>query len=463
MSYPAYPDYAAARWPEVGQIPTGWEARRLKFAATCNDEALPETTDPDFEMAYVDISSVSLVNGITNVENQTFEKAPSRARRMVRHGDTIISTVRTYLKAIAPVESPPENMIVSTGFAVIRPLEVIDSGFLGYALQSTAFIDAVVAHSTGVGYPAINPTTLVGLPGSYPEDKKEQQHIAAFLDWKTGQIDALIAKKQALMDKLKEKRLAVITQTVTKGLNPTAPLRDSGVTWLGLVPEQWEIKPVKFLTRIVRGQFSHRPRNDPAFYNGEYPFIQTGDIARAGKYVTTYSQTLNERGLSVSRQFPSGTLVMTIAANIGDMAIIQFPACFPDSIVGFIPEPDIDLNFLYYMFVAMKQRLMMTAVLNTQLNLNIDRIASIEAIAPPAKEQKAIVEYLDKTEARIQLLMAKAESAIAHLTEYRTALITAATTGQIDVRQVIIPASTRQLLEEYLSVQRPDDMMMSLP
>ena len=154
---------------------------------------------------------------------------------------------------------------------------------------------------------------------------------------------------------------------------------------------------------------------------------------------------------------------MTIAANIGDMAIIQFPACFPDSIVGFIPEPDIDLNFLYYMFVAMKQRLMMTAVLNTQLNLNIDRIASIEAIAPPAKEQKAIVEYLDKTEARIQLLMAKAESAIAHLTEYRTALITAATTGQIDVRQVIIPASTRQLLEEYLSVQRPDDMMMSLP
>ena len=291
---------------------------------------------------------------------------------------------------------------------------------------------------------------------------EEQRHIAAFLDWKTGQIDALIAKKQALMDKLKEKRLAVITQAVTKGLNPAAPLRDSGIAWLGAVPEHWQVKPVKFLTRIVRGQFSHRPRNDPAFYDGEYPFIQTGDIARAGKYVATYSQTLNERGLSVSRQFPSGTLVMTIAANIGDMAIIQFPACFPDSIVGFIPEPDIDLNFLYYMFVAMKQRLMMTAVLNTQLNLNIDRIASIEAIAPPAKEQKAIVEYLDKTEARIQLLMAKAESAIAHLTEYRTALITAATTGQIDVRQVIIPASTRQRLNKDLSVQRPDDMMTSL-
>ena len=163
----------------------GWEVRRLKFAATCNDEALSETTDPDYEMAYVDISSVNLVEGITTIETLPFEQAPSRARRIVRHGDTIISTVRTYLKAIAAIEEPPANMIVSTGFAVVRPLEFIDSGFLGYALQGTGFIDAVVANSTGVSYPAINPTTLVCLPFGYPEDKKEQQQIAAFLDWKT--------------------------------------------------------------------------------------------------------------------------------------------------------------------------------------------------------------------------------------------------------------------------------------
>lgn len=131
---------------------------------------------------------------------------------------------------------------------------------------------------------------------------------------------------------------------------------------------------------------------------------------------------------------------MTIAANIGDMAIIDFAACFPDSIVGFIPEEKIDLDFLYFMFIAMKQRLMMTAVLNTQLNLNIDRIASIETVAPPHDEQIRIVELLDAEVKRSDMLMEKAEEAITRLTEYRSALITAATTGKIDVRNVAIPA-----------------------
>jgi type I restriction enzyme S subunit len=106
----------------------------------------------------------------------------------------------------------------------------------------------------------------------------------------------------------------------------------------------------------------------------------------------------------------------------------------PDSIVGFIPEGDVDLNFLYFMFIAMKQRLMMTAVLNTQLNLNIDRIASIETVAPPHDEQVRIVQLLDEEVKRSNLLMEKAESAITRLTEYRSALITATTTGKIDVR-----------------------------
>lgn len=288
-------------------------------------------------------------------------------------------------------------------------------------------------YSQSAAQPGLSVEVIGRLKLPYPPIE-EQQQIAAFLDRKTSQIDALIAKKQELLQKLKEKRLAVITQAVTKGLNPDAPMRDSGIAWLGEVPKHWEVKPVKFLTRIVRGQFSHRPRNDPAFYDGDYPFVQTGDIARAGKFVTSYSQTLNERGLSVSRQFPPGTLVMTIAANIGDMAIIDFAACFPDSIVGFIPEENVDLDFLYFMFIAMRQRLMMTAVLNTQLNLNIDRIASIETVAPPHSEQIHIVQLLDGEVKRSALLMEKAESVIARLTEYRSALITAATTGKIDVR-----------------------------
>ncbi len=188
---------------EVNSNLINWETRRLKFVVTCNDETLSEATDPEFEMEYVDISSVNLVNGVAATEAMTFDKAPSRARRVVQDGDTIVSTVRTYLKAIAPIQSPPANMVVSTGFAVIRPRDEIDASFLGYALQNTAFIESVVANSTGVSYPAINPSLLVSLPIAYPKAHAAQKQIAAFLDWKTSKIDALIAKKQELLQKLK--------------------------------------------------------------------------------------------------------------------------------------------------------------------------------------------------------------------------------------------------------------------
>ena len=269
----------------------------MKFAASCNDEALPETTDPDYEIAYVDISSVDLINGITATEVLNFEEAPSRARRIVRDGDTIVSTVRTYLKAIASIVSPPENMIVSTGFAVIRPSGFIDSRFLGYALQNSAFVEEVVARSTGVSYPAINPSTLICLSVAYPKSKTDQQHIAAFLDWKTGQIDALIAKKQALIEKLKEKRLAVITQAVTKGLDPSAPFQDSGISWLGKVPSHWLLNmKLGFLAASERNSFVNGPFGSDLLttelVNEGVPVIYSGDVKaikfqrKSNKYVT---------------------------------------------------------------------------------------------------------------------------------------------------------------------------------
>src|SRR5690606_18242194 len=269
----------------------------------------------------------------------------------------------------------------------------------------------------------------------------EQEQISAFLDYKTAQIDRLIEKKQELIEKLQEQRIATITQAVTKGLDYSVPMKDSGEAWLGEVPAQWGVKPVKYLTKILRGKFTHRPRNDPAFYDGDYPFIQTGDIATSGKYLTEYSQTLNEKGLSVSKEFPAGTLIMTIAANIGDMAILDFDACFPDSIVGFTPEIGIDLNFLFYMFVAMEIMVVSTAVLYIQLNLNIYIISAISTVHPHFEAQKQIARFLDVATSRIDNVSSKIAEAIFSLKQYRTALITAAVTGQIDVRDWQAPAA----------------------
>ena len=158
-----------------------------------NDETLKETTYPDYELLYIDISSVDSISGIQKKEPMLFENAPSRARRIVQHGDVIVSTVRTYLRAIAPINNSEINLIVSTGFAVIRPKDVFDSRFAAYALRAPYFVEEVVANSVGVSYPAINASEMVAFFIVVPP-LSEQATIANYLDNKTKQINILIEK-----------------------------------------------------------------------------------------------------------------------------------------------------------------------------------------------------------------------------------------------------------------------------
>jgi type I restriction enzyme S subunit len=187
----------------VVDIPEHWEIRRLKYVASINDEALPETTDPDYEFVYVDIGSVDAAKGIVATETCRFEDAPSRARRIVRDGDTIVSTVRTYLRAIAPIRDADDNLVVSTGFAVVRPRK-LDPGYLSYALRSPFFVETVVSRSTGVSYPAINAPEVGNIGVTLPS-LDEQRAIAAFLDRETERIDTLIEKKRRQIELLQEK------------------------------------------------------------------------------------------------------------------------------------------------------------------------------------------------------------------------------------------------------------------
>ncbi|MFY9268238.1 MAG: restriction endonuclease subunit S [Candidatus Manganitrophaceae bacterium] len=197
----------------LDNIPEHWEVKRLKYAATINDEALPETTEPSFEFMYVDISSVDPIDGIVAQEQLEFENAPSRARRIVSEGDTIVSTVRTYLRAISPIRSLHGNVIVSTGFAVVRPRS-IEANFLSYALRETRFVETVVARSVGVSYPAVNVSDLSAIPIPIPPTA-EQRAISDYLDHETTKIDRMIEKVETAIEKLQEYRAALITAAVT--------------------------------------------------------------------------------------------------------------------------------------------------------------------------------------------------------------------------------------------------------
>lgn len=199
----------------IGEIPEHWEVKRLKNVCSTNNASLSDKTSKDFEFDYVDIGSVSFELGIHKTEKYTFQNAPSRARKIARLGDIIVSTVRTYLRAIDIINSEEkEKYIYSTGFAILSPSKNILSEFMIYICRSEYFTNQVSIHSTGINYPSINDTALKMINIVMPP-LPEQQSIATYLDQKCSEIDALISIKQQKIEKLKDYKKSLIFECVT--------------------------------------------------------------------------------------------------------------------------------------------------------------------------------------------------------------------------------------------------------
>ena len=440
MSFARYPTYKDSGVEWLGKVPAHWKTAPLKSVSTHNDEVLDERTAPDAEIVYVDISSVDAVNGIKTKEGMLFSAAPSRARRRVKHGDVIVSTVRTYLKAIAKISDPEENLIVSTGFAVIRPRGELMPDFLGHLVAAGFFVEQVIAHSTGVSYPAINASELVAILVPVPPFS-EQTQIAAFLDRETAKIDGLVAEQRRLMALLKEKRQAVISHAVTRGLNPDAPTKPSGIEWLGDVPAHWEARTIaKASTKITNGFVG--PTRDILVDAGT-PYIQATHIKNGRVNFDNRYFVRPEWSVAHAKSILStgDVLIVQTGAGTGDVGLVSVNEVGYNCHALIIVAPDKSLlhgTFLSAVLQSTYGQEKLTSIETGAMHphLNCGEIKFVEIPLPPLDEQSDIVAYINRTAGQFDTLTAEAQRAIALLQERRTALISAAVTGQIDVRAI---------------------------
>ena len=199
----------------LGEVPEHWEVKPLKRWVRLNARTLGQKTSPDFEFRYVDIGSVQTGRLVKEPERIRFEAAPSRARRVLRRGDTIISTVRTYLKSIWYVSEDADDLIASTGFAVLTPGSGVEPEYLGYVIQSSPFVNRVTANSIGIAYPAIAETVLGRFPVALPPTVDEQQAIVARIKTESAPLDDAITRTEDEIKLIREYRDRLIADVVT--------------------------------------------------------------------------------------------------------------------------------------------------------------------------------------------------------------------------------------------------------
>ncbi len=433
-SYSRYEQTGSEWFP---RLPEPWECWRLKYAASINDETLSESEAPDREIDYVDIGGVSCGVGITDIERLRFDNAPSRARRLVRAGDTLVSTVRTYLKAIAAIEEPPSNLVVSTGFAVVRPRERLCSAYLGWALESEEFVASVVANSEGVSYPAISPSRLCDLHVPVPR-ATEQRTIAAFLDHETARIDRLIEKQQRLIELLQEKRQAVISHTVTKGLDPDAPMKDSGVEWLGDVPAHWDLPRLKHIVRAHGGSTPAKDRE--AYWDGQIPWVSPKDMKR--RAIVDSQDHITELAVSESGlvSVPTGAVLIVvrgmILAHSVPVAVTATNVTINQDMKALVPASRTGFEYLLLLLEGIRDVIFecIDSSAHGTRKLDWEDFGRLRVPLPPLKEQEQIVKEVDSRLDVIDRLVKRSTEFAERLTEHRTALISAAVTGKIDVR-----------------------------
>ena len=296
--------------------------------------------------------------------------------------------------------------------------------------------------SDRVAMPKVNQETLADFPLPYT-DQSTQRVIANFLDRKTAAIDALISEKEKLIERLEELRASIVHRAVTRGLDPTVELKDSGVAWIGEVPRHWDTALLRLLARIESG---HTPsRSHPEYWipsECTIPWFSLADVwqLRDGtqKYLGETTECISELGManSAARLLPPNTVVLSRTASVGFSGIMPRPMATTQDFVNWVPTGRLVPDYLMWTFRAMKpefDRLMMGS---THKTIYMPDVRQMRGPVPPLQEQEAIAKFLDATTGQQDEMQRTVREQINRLKEYRQSLITHAVTGQMTIEEL---------------------------
>ena len=423
MTAKPYPAYFPSGTTWLGEVPTTWNVGPLGVHFRERKETVSDTEFPPL--------SVTMAGIVPQLETAA-KTDNGDNRKRVEPNDFVINS-RSDRKGSSGV-SPLRGSV--SVISIVLESRDLDPRFVHHLLRSEPFQEefyrfgsGIVADLWSTRYSMMKQITLAVPP------RADQRQIADYLDAQTAKIDALIEKQEKLIETLAERRQALISHAVTKGLDPNVPMKDSGMQWIGKVPEQWSLKRISWLFRTV-GSGTTPPSDSELYYGEGLSWVTTGEL-REGT-ITETAKSVTELALSsftTLRVYEPGTLLIAMyGATIGRLAVLSIPACTNQACCAMAEPVGVLTRFAFYALLAAREQILVLAVGGGQPNINQEVLRSLRLPTPPMSEQRAIIAHLDHETSKIDALSDKAREMIDVLKERRQALISAAVTGKIDVR-----------------------------
>lgn len=434
MKGQVYPKYknSGAEW--LGEIPEHWGTKRLKYCAPHINEKYDGRLA---ELPYTGLEHIESWTG-RPIPNNNQITSDGQSNRF-KPGDVLFGKLRPYL---AKVLRPKEDGICTGELLVLRSTTVAQD-YLFYYILNRDFISIVDSSTYGAKMPRANWEFIGNLPLLLPPSG-EQQSIATFLDRQTNHINTLISKKEQQIELLQEKRAAIISNAVTKGLKPNVKMKNSGIEWIGEVPRHWKIIRLKRLVSI-RGRIGFR-----GYTVADLVGPGEGALTIGGKHINSINELdlSDPNYLSWDKYYESpeimvnkGDLVFVQRGSLGKVALIKNdigPATINPSMILLTQIRAIG-EFLYWVFTSdgVQTQVNLASSATAVPMISQELLGNFNIAIPPIEEQRAITFLLKNKTKRIDVMIETVNSSIGLLKEYRTALISAAVTGKIDVKNSV--------------------------